>query len=167
MNNKKKSFSLKKELYEGIKFYKKNIKIIIKNFTPPILFSSIYNMQRRLFSHNTVSGRYKSWEEAIKSLPFNFTWNSDSYLSELYPKHLSYLNRLKDINNKKDYQIRTLGLFIAINKSTNSVLDYGGGVGFHYEVVSNLIGHVNWTILETPEFIKHFSVYANPKQKFV
>jgi len=141
------------------------LKIFLKSLIPPFLLSILQKLNDPY--RNYVDGKFKNFEDAMSSLKYDFTWTSEQYLSKLSSKYIFYKNKLSENNLPPLLYLSSISILMGLYNSNKSILDFGGGVGLHYLTASTIFRNLDWTILETPSFIKKFSHMADKNIKYV
>ena len=142
-----------------------SFKKFLKYLMPPFLKDILHKIQNPYRNH--VDGKFKDYEEAMSLLQYDFTWTSEKYLSQLSSKYLTYKKKLSGNNIPSLFYLSSISILMGLYSSNKSVLDFGGGVGLHYLTASKIFKDLDWTILETPSFIKKFSNFGDKNIKYV
>jgi putative methyltransferase (TIGR04325 family) len=128
----------------------------IKLLLPPIILSLAVKLYGKL-KNNVIRKNLSGYENPI--LVENVIKKSLSAKESIFAE--------KKINLDA---IRVFLPFALAKIQIKSVLEFGGGAGYHYfnAAAAGLVDEINWTIVETPEFCKQASNYKElSKIKFI
>lgn len=143
------------------------MKEFVKQLIPPILLNVIKRRMTSSMSSNTL---YNSYEEALSACQDN-AYEQNDVVKLVVEKNIIYK---QEINSKPLFDLgvfRTLfGLGLANNgKGTLSVLDFGGGGGYHYTIAKVAFGDsidLRWNIIETKAMASEGTRIADDSLKF-
>jgi hypothetical protein len=104
------------------------LKSFVKQVLPPFFFKII-----KTFKYPKI--RYDSYKSAMQACPES-AYEGDELVKVVVEKNLIYRNKL---NNETTFDLATLRILIAFAGMSNpkdsiSVIDFGGGGGYHYSI---------------------------------
>lgn len=139
------------------------MKTLLKQLMPPLLLKVLKK------SVSPPSRVYKTYEDAIAACQKDGYQNND-LVKVVVDKNLAYKHKLE---NETIFDLSTLRTLIGIGLSKTSdslsVIDFGGGGGYHYTIASNAFGNstsLKWNVVETTAMANEAQRIANQKLKF-
>lgn len=132
-----------------------NTKALLKQLIPPLIVDIIKK-------RSDPKVKYQNYQEATLACQQD-AYHGDDLVKVVVDKNLNFRNEL-DSNPVFDLTtLRTLIPLASINNTNNSlsVIDFGGGGGYHYTIAKKALGNkksINWRVVET-------STMANEAQR--
>jgi putative methyltransferase (TIGR04325 family) len=127
------------------------MKIAIKEFIPPIVFS----VARKLRS--LKSPLFSSYQEALETCD-NCGYEGSDVVKVVVEKNAIYRDKIISSRVIKPDTWRTVMAIGALSPSTDlRVLDFGGGGGYHYSIIRAVLGKektIRWNVVETEAMVK-------------
>ncbi len=138
------------------------MKTILKQLMPPLLL-------KVLKKSTTPSLAYKTYYEALKDCPKE-AYEDKDIVKVVVDKNLAYKQKLEKETIFDLGTLRTLiGLGLSKTSDSLSVIDFGGGGGYHYTIASNAFDksvRLKWNVVETTAMANEAQRMSTENLKF-
>lgn len=141
------------------------IKSITREVFPPILMKA----SKRILQPKLINVRFENYEDALSSCDVA-GYENDQLVEEVIEKNIRFRKKL-DQSKELNLEIARTLIPIAMipREKSLTVLDFGGGGGYHYTLANYLIGsevRLNWAVVETSEMTRQARILEDDHCKF-
>jgi putative methyltransferase (TIGR04325 family) len=138
-----------------------HLRDLLKQLVPPLLLKVLKSSR-----HQPI---FSSYDEALAACGKD-GYEGEDIVRAVVEKNVNYRKTIQSNRNLDLASLRTLiGLGLANSKEELSVLDFGGGGGYHYTLAKAAlgnIGHLKWNVVETTAMAKEAERIADGDLKF-